>query len=446
MIVMKFGGSSLADVAALERVAAIVEGRRARRPLVVVSAHKGVTDDLLGAARAARKGGTDAAAPFLARLRETHATIAAGVGLESEVPAGLLDELETVIRGVDLLRELTPRTLDYVASFGERLSARALAALLRQRGGKSSAFDAWDLGLTTDGKFGRARPIESSEAAIAAAVAAIDAETVPIVTGYIARDERGRVNTLGRNGSDYSAAIFGAAVGAEEVEIWTDVSGVLTADPRVVTEARPVSEMSFEEAAEVAVYGAKVVHPATLEPAVRKDVPIRVLNTFEPDQPGTRITRAGGDGSGERGVKAIAHKCGQTLVNVRTTRMLGQHGFLARLARSFARHRVVVDMIATSEVSVSVTVPPAKNLEVVLEDLRKLGEVTAEPNRTELCVVGSRLKETKGVAARVFAAVAEADVNIEMISQGASRLNIGLVVADDDAPAALRSLHRAFFG
>jgi len=446
MIVMKFGGSSLADVPALERVAGIVESRLARRPLVVVSAHKGVTDDLLGAARAARKGGVEAAAPFLERLRRKHAEIAAGVGLDEQVPRALLDELETVIRGVDLLRELTPRTLDYVASFGERLSARGLAALFRQRGTKAEAFDAWDLGLTTDGRFGRALPVPESEAAIGAAVAAIPEGTLPVVTGYIARDRRGRVNTLGRNGSDYSAAIFGAGVGAEEVEIWTDVSGVLTADPRVVEQARPVAELSFDEAAEVAVYGAKVVHPATLEPAVRRDVPIRVLNTFEPDHPGTRITRDGSDGSGDHPVKAIAHKGGQTLVNVRTTRMLGQHGFLAKLARAFARHEVVVDMIATSEVSVSVTVPPARNLEIVLADLRKIGEVTAEPNRTELCVVGSRLRETKGVAARVFAAVADADVNIEMISQGASRLNIGLVVADEDAPAALRSLHRAFFG
>ncbi len=445
MIVMKFGGSSLADVPALERVASIIEGRRARRPLVVVSAHKGVTDQLIAAGRAARAGGVDGADAILGELRARHEELALAVGLDIEEPRALLDRLETVLHGVGLLRELTPRTLDFVTSFGERLSARNLSALLRHRGTPSAAFDAWDLGMLTDGKFGRARPRPECEERIEAAVAALPEGEIAVTTGFIGRDRRGRVNTLGRNGSDYTAAIFAGAVRAEELEIWTDVSGVLTADPRVVAAASPVAALSFEEAAEVACYGAKVVHPSTLEPARRHGVPIRVLNTFEPDQPGTQITEGGAGADEAAPVKAIAHKGGQSVVNVRSTRMLGQHGFLSRIARAFARHEVVVDMIATSEVSVSLTVPPTKGLGAVLVDLRKLGEVTVEEGRTELCVVGSHLRDTKGIAGRVFGALADADVNVEMISQGASRLNLGVVVADADAATAIRSLHRALF-
>ena len=444
MLVMKFGGSSLADAEALARVAAIIEGRRDRQPLVVVSAHRGVTDQLHAVAQAARHGGLEAALPGLEELRIRHEKIAGDVGLDPSVPKDLLDDLETVLHGIGLLHQLTRRSMDYVASFGERLSARALAACLQGRGVPSQAHDAWDLGMVTDRRHGRARPLNSTEDQIGKAVAALPGDEVAVVTGYLGKDERGRITTLGRNGSDYSAAIFGAAARAEEVEIWTDVSGVLTADPRIVPQARTVTELSFEEAAEVAVYGAKVVHPATLEPAIRMGVPIRVLNTFKPEEAGTRIAGVDDSDPGDGGaVKAIAHKPGQTLVHVRSARMLGQSGFLVRLARAFARHGVVVNMIATSEVSVSLTVQPSRGLEAALADLRELGEVDVQPDRTEVCIVGARLRETKGIAGRLFTALAAAGVNVEMISQGASLLNVGLVIADSDVEDALRALHAA---
>jgi aspartate kinase len=267
---------------------------------------------------------------------------------------------------------------------------------------------------------------------------------VPVITGYIGRTEKGEITTLGRGGSDYSAAIFGAAIGAEEIQIWTDVDGVLTTDPKLVEGARVLDEVSFDEASELAFFGAKVIHPATMLPAVEKGIPIRVLNTFNPKAPGTRIV-ARSERSREV-VKCIALRRGVRVINIASGRMLGAHGFIRRLGEVFDRHEIPLDMMATSEVSVSVTVDQKLDVSRALEELRGFARVEEETGRAIVCVVGDGLHETKGIAARVFQALSRAGVNILMISQGASRRNLGLVVEEALAETSVRTLHAEFFG
>jgi len=351
MIVMKFGGTSLGDPSRIEKAAAIVRRSRDRgeRPVVVVSAHAGVTDQLLALASDAATGKqVDANA-----LRKRHEDIATGLGLDPGHVGAELSELDDLVRGIRLLGELSPRAKDRVASFGERMAAKAVAAYLSRTGAPARALMAWEAGLVTDHRFGRAQPLPESDDRIARVLASHDAPDapIPIVTGFIGKDHHGRITTLGRNGSDYSAAIFGAAIRAKEIQIWKDVEGVMTADPRIVPNARLVATMSFDEAGELAAYGAKVIHPSTMAPAVRRNIPIRVLNMLEPDGTGTLIGRE--TEVSREVVKAIAHKKNISLVNVTSTKMLGAPGFLARMARVFKEHEIDIDMIATSEVSVA---------------------------------------------------------------------------------------------
>lgn len=445
MIVLKFGGTSLGDPARIERASAIVRRARERgdRPVVIVSAHAGVTDQLLALAQAAYEGREADLRP----LRARHEEIASGLGLDPAHVAPELAELENIVSGVRLLGELSPRARDRIASFGERMAAKAVAGFLSRTGLPARALPAWEVGLVTDHRFGRAQPLPDSEERIGHALAPFDAEdaAVPIITGFIGKDPHGRITTLGRNGSDFSAAIFGAAIGAKEIQIWKDVEGVMTADPRIVPQARLVRELAFDEASELSAYGAKVVHPATMAPAVRRDIPIRVLNTMEPDARGTLIVRESPVSA--EVVKAIAHKRNVSLVNIHSTRMLGAPGFLARMARIFKEHEVDIDMIATSEVSVSLTVEDPRRLDAAARDLSRFADVTvARAEKAIVCVVGRGLRETKGVAAKVFTALAQADVNVDLISQGASQINLGFVVSNDAVVPAVRALHAQFFG
>jgi aspartate kinase len=447
VIVMKFGGTSVGDPARIEKAAALVRRSRERgeRPVAVVSAHAGVTDQLLSVAADAQAGkAVDAA---MSALRKRHEEVASGLGLDPAHVAPELAELEDIVRGVRLLGELSPRAKDRIASFGERMSAKAVAAHLSKTGTPARAVMAWDAGLVTDPRFGRAQPLPTSDEKIAAAFRSFDADDapVPIVTGFIGKDPHGRITTLGRNGSDYSAAIFGAAIRAKEVQIWKDVEGVMTADPRIVPGARLVASMSYDEAGELAAYGAKVIHPSTMGPAVKREIPIRVLNMLEPDSQGTLIGREAA--VSREVVKAIAHKKNISLVNVTSTKMLGAPGFLSRMARVFKEHEVDIDMIATSEVSVSLTVNDDRRLDACARDLSRIAHVSvSRGDKAIVCVVGAGLVKTKGVAGRVFTALAQADVNVEMISQGASQINLGFVVSNDAVVPAVRALHATFFG
>lgn len=435
MIVMKFGGTSVGTAERIRQVAEIVRLNLPRKPILVVSAHGGVTDLLIRLARDAVRG-----TPPLDLLRERHLDIIRDLGLDPRLPEALLSELEVLLKGISMVKELTPRTLDYVMSFGERLSVRTVAAHLATVGLPSVAVDAYDLGLVTDSNFGAALPLPDSDAAIAWNLRRIT--DLPVVTGFIAKNREGDFTTIGRNGSDYTASILGAAAGAEEIQIWSDVDGVMTADPSIVSSALSIDRMSFDEASELAYYGGRI-HPATLVPAVRKRIPIRMLNTFRPASPGTVILQhAARQGT----VKSIVHKGDLFLINIVSTRMLQHHGFMGKIFDIFARHQIVIDMVATSEVSVSLTTDSDRNLEGAVKELAQIADVTVEPGKALVCVVGEGIRDTPGVAGDVFMAIKRASVNIEMISYGAARINIAFLVENEDVRTAVRALHEAFFG
>lgn len=435
---MKFGGSSVAGADKIARVLAIVKGRLKKKPVVVASAFRGVTDDLLALAHAALKGDLSK----LQGIEKRHWEAAQELGVDFAPLAPLFEELAALAKGVSLLGELTPRTLDRVAGFGERLSTRLIAAYFNKQGLKAVQLDAPDAGLVTDEKFGGANPLPEAAELLKKSLSAVDG--VPVVTGYIGRTRAGEITTLGRNGSDYSATILGAAVDADEIEIWSDTDGIMTADPRMVPAAIPLAALSFAEACELAHYGGKVLHPHTLVPAMEKDIPVRVLNTFKPDHPGTKIvarpkTREGGV------LKSIAFKRKQLIVTASSPRMLAGPGFLSRIFAALARHDVDVDMVATSEVSVSATTAHDRGLDAAVAELSKEFETSVEKGRAIICAVGDGIQSTPGVAADVFSSVRDAGVNVRMISQGASKNNVAFVVADEDVEKAVRALHSRFF-
>lgn len=436
MIVMKFGGTSVGDAAHIRVVEGIVRRYLLRNPVLVISAHGGVTNLLDETARKAVRGNYSVEA-----LRERHLGILRDLGLPQDLHEPFFKELDDLLRGISLVGELTPRSLDYVLSFGERMSVRTVAAHFQRSGVPATALDAFDAGLVTDSNFGRARPLPESAADIQRRVAAVTG--LPVLTGYIAKDLRGNVTTLGRNGSDYSAAIFGNALGAEEIQVWTDVDGILTADPRIVPEARPLPEISFDEASELAYYGGKVLHPATLLPAVAKNIPVRVLNTRNPSSPGTVILKEPKPSVSP--VRSIVYKREVFLINVSSTRMLGQPGFMAKLFAVFDRHEIVIDMIATTEVSVSMTADSSRNLEEAVRELRSFAEVSVESGRAIVCLVGHGIQKAIDVPGRVFGTLAKEGIRVQMISQGALRVNVGFIVGNDEVAPAVKALHRAFF-
>lgn len=439
MIVLKFGGTSLADAERIRTVGEIVERALPKKPIVILSALAGVTDTLLRLAEAAREEGRKS----VDSIRRRHLKVISALGLDEEIIKDLLQDCRELLKGISLIKELTPRSLDYAMSFGERLSVEIVAAHLEKRGIPAEPVLAYEIGLHTDGCFGKASPLPESEAAIARSIAGI--EKVPVITGFIGKaGPGGDITTLGRGGSDYTAAIVGSAVGAGEIQIWTDVDGIMTANPDIAPDARPVDVLSFEEASELAYFGAEVIHPSTMLPAMKKNIPIRVLNTYRPDAPGTRVVR---DRSpGEHVVRSIAYKKDITVINIVSTRMFQQHGFMAKVFDVFARNEVVIDLISTSEVSVSVSTDTQQDLGEVVREISEFGNVSVEREKTIICVVGQGMRDAVGVAARIFQALADADVQVRLISQGATRINISLVVENRNVEEAVRSLHRTFFG
>jgi len=439
-IVMKFGGSSVADAACLREVAELVRKALPRSPLVVLSAAGKSTDALFALAQRAQAGDLAGALEAHRELIHKHRRIAEEL-FEEAVPADLeaaltelSGELELLLRGIALLHELSPRSLDAVASVGERLSTRLLATFLG-----AQWFDARTV-MRTDATFGSARPLPTELAALVQERLAprLGPGRAVITQGYIGATAEGLTTTLGRGGSDFSASLFGSVLGAEDIQIWTDVEGVLTCDPRIVPQAQPIAELSFAEAAELAAFGAKVLHPATVQPAVEAGIPVTVRHTRHPEG---RFTTIRANVSTGRPVTALATRGPVTVLTVSSARMLNQSGFLAKLFEVFARHRVSVDLIATAEVSVSLTVEGDAPLDELLRDLSTFATVSASRDRAIVAVVGERLKHTPGVTGRCFGALP--DINIEMISMGANEINLSLVVRRQDAPTALMRLHGA---
>ncbi len=445
MIVMKFGGTSCGSAEALKRVAHVVRRAQAdpaaHEVVVVVSALSGVTDMLLGMAEAARTR-SRSVDDMLAQLHERHATVCHALGLGAQCEALLepLDVLREVLPGIWYLRELSPRSKDFVVTHGEVLSSRIVAAFLTAEGVRAHPVTGWDAGIVTDAQYGEAGILEETWTRIPQQLP-LATGSVPVVTGFMGQTLAGERTTLGRGGSDYTAAILGRALGASEIQIWTDVNGILSSDPRLVQGTFTLPELTFEEAAELAYFGAKVIHPKTIEPAVHAGIPVRVLNTFEADHPGTVIVR--GPRRTIRQVVGMACKKGQVILALDSSRMLAAEGFLARVFAVLERHRVSVDTISTSEVSVCMTVEPKYEpaLRSATAELETIAHVEIRPGRAIICCVGQGMRERPGTAGKIFSAVHQADVNVEMISMGSSKINITFVVRDEDANTVMRELH-----
>jgi aspartate kinase len=414
-----------------------------KNPVVVVSAHNSpkcrMTDTLIAQAEAAL-----AAEPDASRVFDLQRGLCADLDVPTSLVDPLLESYERLLTGIHMIGEISPRTMDLVQSFGERMSSRVFADVLRREFGVETACEtSYDLGLLTDGVFGTAQPDPQSYPDMKRTIHTLKADAV-VTTGFLGKGPDGHITTLGRGGSDFSATIFGAALGADEVQIWTDVDGIMTADPGLVPAARSIPLMSFDEASELAWYGAKVLHPATMTPAIEHGIPVRVLNTAKPEHPGTLI-RPTLPREQDATPKSIVYKENVHLVTVTSTRMLGATGFMARVFEVFARHDLDIHMIATSEVSISLTVPGESDVRDAVQELGTCAEVEVEHDRAILCVVGQNMAGVPGTAARVTKALAEAGVNIHMISQGAKELNIALLVTDEDIRPAITTLHKAFF-
>ncbi|MBI3940975.1 MAG: lysine-sensitive aspartokinase 3 [Acidobacteria bacterium] len=448
MIVMKFGGSSVGGSDAMRQAAGIVGERRHRAPVVVLSAMAKTTDRLLECARVAAGSHFEEASRLLQEIRKDHLATAADcikaftVSPEAREIERHFTDLQRLLQTLRLPGKRSPRSLDAIASYGERLSTLIFTGLLKQEGIAAQLMDSREL-IRTGSEFTRATPdLSATETRLRGAIPPVcRAGRIPVLQGFIGSDDRGVTTTLGRNGSDFSAAIVGALLDVEEIQIWTDVPGILTADPTLVPQARKIKTISFSEAAELAYFGAKVLHPSTLLPAVKKNIPVYVLNSRDPGGSGTRITAQ--CQSSRNPIKSIAYKEGLVMINVSSTRMLMAHGFLRRLFEIFERHERPVDMVATSEVSVSLTLDSAENLDAIVEDLSQIGEVQVARNKAIICLVGENLKFTPGIAARAFSAIDT--VNIQMISQGASIINLGFVIDEDRISEAVNRLHDHFF-
>ncbi|MCU1270080.1 MAG: aspartate kinase [Acidobacteriaceae bacterium] len=450
MIVMKFGGTSVESAEAIERVAQIVASRREKLPLVVVSAMAKVTDQLVTMGQLAASGDSDASLQLFQAMRERHFSTAKsllgekrGASMAPKLETHL-SELENFLRGLAAVRELTPRGSDYLLSFGELLSSLIVADAFTIRGLNAVWVDSRAC-VVTDAKHTRAIPrmSETREKSKKKIAPLLLKKRIPVMGGFIAATAEGVPTTLGRGGSDYSAAIIGAALDADRIEIWTDVEGMMTTDPRLCPEAKTIKQISFNEAAELAYFGAKVLHPATLLPAIHKNIPVYVLNSKNLKSTGTEITA---QAPRSRDVfRAITAKTGVSIINVVASRGIMVHGFLRSVFEALDRHSTSVDIVAISEVSMSFTMDSKRLPKALLAELEEIADVTCDDKQAIVCLVGEDIHGKPGIAASVFNTIADAEVNIRMISQGASEINISFVIQESDVPKAVRHLHAQFF-
>ena len=439
MLVMKFGGTSVGDAERIKDVASLVKSFLRRKPIVVVSAVAKITDALITLARESAKGPGDGA---LQRIHRAHDGIISQLDLDARLLEKEFRELGSLAAKTSKKRKLDRKTMDHFQSFGERMSARIVAAHLNKIGVKAQAFPAWEMGMITNEEFGDAEPLESSPALIKKKVTAL--RVVPIITGFIGKTKKGEIVTLGRGGSDYTAAIIGAAINAESIQVWKEVDGIMTTDPRIVPEAKTVPELAFEEACELAYFGAKVLHPKAILPAMNKGIPVQVLNTFNPRGKGTTIVSNFKEREKESDtVEAFTHKKNITIIHIRSPEFFEGTGLLAHIFGLFEQHDTGVDIVSTSVVSVSLTIDTDEHLGSILPGLRKLGDVEVVGGKAIVCAVGGKVNAA-GVAGRMFTVLGEHNIAVEMISQAASDISITFVVDDKDAQEAIRILHREY--
>jgi len=444
--VFKFGGSSLADKDRIDYVANLIkdqidEGYQPRA--VVCSAMGKTTNNLLSAGEFALEGRVSVEA-----IRTLHTNTMDAFDFpettRGEVNA-LLDECEQMLTGVKMIQELSPKSLDQLVSYGERCSVRIMAARLNQIGVPAQSFDAWEVGILTDSQFGDAKLLPEHEGAVQRAFDRIDKNVVAVVTGFIGHDPNGKITTLGRGGSDLTATALGASLGIDEIQVWKDVDGILSTDPRVVPGAVPLDQVSFEEAAELAYFGAQVLHPIAMQPAMKYNVPVRVKNSYNPAAVGTFIKQSKSESN--RLVTAITYKKGITVLDIESTQMLGAYGFLARVFAEFEKHKLSVDVLASSEVSVSLTLDKKQNyyeIQKLIADLDEVADITRKDNMSILTLIAD-VDRSSEVLATVFRVFSTQKIAVEMLSQGASKVNISFILKSDDLEEAIHELHSCFF-
>jgi len=454
---MKFGGTSVADGGSVSRVVDIVEScyRAGNEVAVVVSAQRGVTDQLIAiASELANNHNSDEIGRFINSLRVRHGKVLLETAEDYADEVGILLEeqlcnLENILTAVHNLRELTPRSRDYIITFGETLNSLVVSAALKQRGIPSMILDGCEAGIVTTASHGEAVAIPASEGKIKSRVLPLLTNTVPVIMGFMGCTEKGVVTTLGRSGSDYSAALIGAAIDADEIVIWTDVDGIMTSDPRIINDARVIPVISYHEVMELSYFGAKVMHPRSIEPAMKKDILVRVKNTFNPDHPGTAIVR--GQKRDSRVVKALTYIEKVALVNICGAQMIGRPGVAKAIFTLLADRDIIVMMISqgSSEANISLVIDEsqedaAKEALSVLVAEGRVREVTTNSDVCAVAVVGAGMAGARGTGGRIFSALGNGGVNVMMISQGSSELNISFVVTKADGPKAVRILHDEF--
>jgi aspartate kinase len=450
MIVMKFGGTSVGSAAAIRRVSQIIQSRLERKPVIIVSAVAKTTDDLVSLFKAASQQDQEIIDVLITRIIQRHHELIDELQLNDDT------ELQAVVeRAESHLRDTCAAMVesnsgsrqysDAIVSTGEYLSSNILAAYLRSQDITSEMTDARDM-LTTDSQFGKAVPdVDASLSVVRETLIPKTGDgVVPVIQGFIGSDREGRTTTLGRGGSDYSATLFGRMLDADAVEIWTDVDGVMTADPTLVTDVKRIRKMTFQEAAELAYFGARVLHPATLLPAIEQGIPVFVLNSMRPDDSGTEIIPSlAGKRRMDALVKSIAYKEGLTVITIKSTRMLMAYGFMAKIFEVFNRYKTAVDLVSTSEVSVSMTVDSVNHIEDIQREISQFAEVEVQYKKATVCVVGENIRRNKGMAADIFDQIR--DVEIHLISQGASEINISFVISESDIEDVVKNLHKKFF-
>lgn len=435
MIVCKFGGTSVGSPEAMQNVYRIVSGQKSRCPVVVVSAFSQVTDMLIEAGNAALKKEIR-----FDRIRERHLELMKKLDIPESIIEDELEKIKSLLVGIAIVNELNSKIMDHLVSFGEIISSKIVAHYFSMRGLPAVPLNAGSIGMRTDRNFGSAEVGQEAYDLIKKNLMQI--KGIPVVTGFIGLTEKNEVTTLGRGGSDYTAAIIGAAVSAEEIQIWTDVNGIMTADPKIVPNARTIETISFDEAAELAFLGAKVLHPKTIKPALKLGIPVKVLNTFEPDNPGTTIVSQIHSPSVFTG---LAVKKGIMLINITATRMLNAPGFLSEVFNMFAKRGISVDFIATSEVSVSMTINSKDYNQDIIDEISEFSAVDVRRDKAQISIVGNGMKNVPGMAGKVFGAIGQAGINIEAISLAARKINISFVVDGKDAERAVQVLHKQYF-
>lgn len=440
MITMKFGGSSVANADRIKHVASIIKAYRDEKPVVILSAMGDTTDFLLDAADEAVKGNVD-----IKNVATLHLDTIKVLEIDGECVNGLLNELNQLLTGISMIRELTKRTRDYLVSFGERLSVRIMASYLKKIGIPATFYDSWDIGIVSDSNFMSAELLDEVWTNIPNHLNPYKegiSNSIPIVTGFIAKDKDGNITTLGRGGSDLSATIIGAAMNVDEIQTWKDVDGIMTTDPRVCKDAKPVPEVTYEEAQELAMFGAQVLHPRSMIPCRKTGTPVRVKNSYDITSPGSIIV--------EKHISHVAPVCAITsikhitLIDIISSRMLGAAGFLAHVFNNFLKWNISIDVIATSEVSVSLTVNTKNDLSGLIKDLEQVSDVNIH-NAKSIVTIICDVKHSSAILASGFAALADEGINVQMISQGASKVNISIIVDDDECDRTVRILHKAFF-